>query len=88
MVHKRSREAQERRIQEQKERWAQKLKVKQIVLQNARIDPLKAETVNILSNDEVFAFLAGSFDGPWRAYAEKYSQGEVLVDSRGEGSLN
>jgi len=80
MVHKRSPEAQERR--------AQKIRVKQIVLANARIDHLKAETVNILSNDQVFAFLVGEFEGPWRAHAEKYSQGEVLVDSRGEGSLN
>lgn len=75
MVHKHSEEANQRRL------------ARKIVLSGAFIDPLKQETVNIMMSEQVSALLSQNFEYVLPQAASYVERGEVLLDSRGEGSF-
>jgi len=52
----------------------------------SRRDQLKAETVNILSGEQVIEELAKQFDGVVLSVVT-FECGEVLLDSKGTGNL-
>lgn len=84
MPHKRSPEAIERR----QEISDQRRKAKQIVLSSSFMDRLKAESVNLLSPQQILIKLTEDYPEPYMTAVRQFTQGEVLIDSRGEGSLN
>jgi len=84
MPHKRNQEAMQRRTQIQEQRR----KAKQIVLSSAFIDREKAESVNLLSPQQILIKLTEDYPEPYMTALEQFTEGEVLIDSRGEGSLN
>lgn len=87
MPHKRSLEALERLIQKRKEIIEQRRKAKQIVVSSAFMDREKAESVNLLSPQQILIKLTEDYPEV-HVRAVHFTQGEVLIDSRGEGSLN
>jgi hypothetical protein len=74
MRHKRSEVSKQRRF------------IKRLVLQCAFQDRQRSETVNILSRDAIAASASQAFDYVLSGLTN-YELGEVLVDSRGTGSL-
>lgn len=57
-----------------------------IISQNAFTDHRKAESVNVLGDDELAYHLFNRFDDPLLCLIGIYSEGEILSDARGEGS--
>lgn len=72
MVHKKSREKGQRRL------------IRKIILSSSFRDGIRAETVSRLSRLEVLELLMRSIEVDAVPDVQK---GEILVDSRGEGSL-
>lgn len=75
MVHKHSEAADQKRL------------ARKIVLKDAFIDPLKQETVNIMAPEQVSALLSQTFEYVLPEAASHVERGEVLLDSRGQGSF-
>ena len=82
MPHKRSQEAMQRRTQIQEQRR----KAKQIVVSSAFMDREKAESINVLSPHQILIKLTEDYPEV-HVRAAQFSQGEVLIDPRGQGSL-
>lgn len=87
MPHKRSLEALERRIQERKEIIDQRRKAKQIVVSSAFMDREKAESVNLLSPQQILIKLTETYPEPYMTAVKQFTQGEILIDPRGQGSF-
>jgi hypothetical protein len=75
MVHKHSEAAEQRRL------------ARKIVLKDAFIDPIRQETVNIMGPEQVSALLSQNFEYVLPEAASHVERGEVLLDSRGQGSF-
>ena len=56
------------------------------VITHSRRDRINAESINIVTRDQIVEELAKQFDGVVLC-AVKFERGEVLLDSRGRGSL-
>jgi hypothetical protein len=64
----------------------QKRFIKRLVFQCAFQDQQRCETVNILSREAIASSVSETFDYVLFGLAD-YERGEVLTDSRGNGSL-
>ena len=85
MAHLRSPE----KIKERKNRYfyfIQREAVKQHLLNTSFNDPLRGEKVCVLTSNDIHEFLTQVFGEPVQ-YRMEILRGEVLVDSRGTGSL-
>lgn len=72
MTHRRSKDSLLRR------------QIRGLIFTNARQDRQRAETVNMLSSTEILTALAGPVQV---CHVPDVVKGEVLVDSRGQGSF-
>jgi hypothetical protein len=63
-----------------------KRQIRGLIFTNARQDRQRAETVNMLSSSEIVSALAGPVE-PELCDVPQVVKGEVLVDSRGQGSF-
>lgn len=77
----RSRRGKRSRVKEQ-QRY-----VKKMVNKQSWRDRRSAETINVLTSGDILWQLTNIFEVAEIPVADNFSQGEVLIDSRGEGSL-
>jgi len=64
----------------------QRQAVRKLVFTQSRRDRLQAENINLLSREQIVEELSKQFDGVVLCTV-KFERGEVLLDSRGRGSL-
>ncbi len=74
MVHKRS------------QYYRQRKYISRVVSKAAHRDNRKSESINVLTEADLYDALAEEFGVPHPAVIRSYDRGEIIADSRGQGS--